>query len=442
MADGTQGRAAVDERADVRRGFAIRVGTFYGALFLIYGVHVPYLPVWLDWRGLSASEIGAIMSAPFFLRLLVTPVTALFADRTDNHRRLIIALAWTCLLLAVLTSRMDAFWWIFFTAVPFHIAAATIMPLTETVAVRGVRTAKLDYGRMRLWGSLTFIAAGLAGGTLIDGYGPPAAVWLLIAGAVATVLAAHALPDIAAANATSAPAAAPRSECKFNEPASIAPTSVEPSSVEPGPVEPVPVAARPLVIGDALRLVRAPAFLIFLLCVGIVQATHATFYTFGALHWRGQGLSTAWIGWLWAIAVMAEVALFAWSAAVLARVGPVALLLAGAAAGVVRWSLMALDPGLPVLVPLQVLHALTYGASHLGAMHFIARAVPETAVGTAQALYATFAAGVFMGVVTLASGPLYAAGGGLAYLLPAALALIGLLLAWRLEARWSGGLLW
>ena len=41
-------------------GFAVRLAMFYGAIFAVLGVYLPYLPVWLDWRGLSASEIGLV----------------------------------------------------------------------------------------------------------------------------------------------------------------------------------------------------------------------------------------------------------------------------------------------------------------------------------------------------------------------------------------------
>ena len=388
------------------RAYGVRVALFYAALFVLYGVHVPYLPVWLDWRGLSASEISVIMSAPFFMRLLVTPAVALVADKSGAHRVIVIGLGWACLAFGLLLSQMQSFWPIFLAAVPMHIASSTIMPLTETVAVRGVKAANLDYGRMRLWGSLTFIGIGLVGGFMMDRYGPEAAMWLIVAGAAATAIAAHCLPK----PMSNGDAAKP-------EHAGIA-------------------------NAEALRLVREPAFIVFLLAVGIIQATHGTFYTFGAVHWRALGFSTAWVGALWAIAVLAEVVLFAYSRQVLARFSPVELILAGAAASILRWTLMCFDPPLGLLIPLQILHALTYAASHLGAMHFISRAVPERAAGTAQALYATFAAGVFMGVVTLASGPAYAKFGGFAYAVPAVLAVIGLVLTLYLRKLWSGGVFW
>lgn len=383
--------------------FGLRVALFYGALFLIYGVHVPYLPLWLDWRGLSSNEIAIVMSAPFFLRLLVTPVVALKADRTGNHRSSVVLISWTALVLAVLLSGASSFWPILLLAVPFHVAVATVMPLTETIAVRGVRVAGLDYGRMRLWGSLTFIAVGLLGGALADAFGAQVCIIVIACGAAVTAFASHLLP---------------------------------PDQREG---EVVSNVRQPLFGGEAKRLVQSPLFLLFLFSAAAVQASHGTFYSFGALHWKSQHLSTSWVGALWAIAVLSEVLIFAYASTLFRDFGPVELILLGALAAIVRWGTMAFDPPLWFLAPLQVLHAFTYGASHLGAMQFIARAVPQAAAGTAQALYAVMAAGCVIGMVTLASGVIYPQAGGLVYLLPMAMGLCGLAGAIMLRRRWTGG---
>jgi PPP family 3-phenylpropionic acid transporter len=140
--------------------------------------------------------------------------------------------------------------------------------------------------------------------------------------------------------------------------------------------------------------------------------------------------------------VLAEVLLFAYSRAVVARVGAAALITAGSAAAILRWGAMSLDPPLWLLFPIQLLHALTYGATHVGAIHFISRAVPEAASGTGQALYATVAAGLLMGAATLLSGSLYAAFGGSAYIAMAALSAVGLAASVWIWRQWDGGALW
>ena len=394
--------------------YSLRLAIFYGALFLIYGIHLPYLPVWLDWRGLTPQEIAIVTSAPFFLRVFITPTVAMLADRTDKHRTLVIALTALTLALALVLSQMASFVTILLVAVAFAITLSTTMPLTETIAVAGVRVHGLDYGRMRLWGSLTFVIAGFAGGWMIDHVGPAAVMACLIAAAVPTAASAWVLPQ------------------KERAP---------PAATDGLPLENAPIA-RAGSLEEAAKLVRSPVFLAFLLAAGAAQGSHGMFYTFGAITWHAQGISTAAVGALWAIAIAGEVALFAFSGPVIRRFGPAALLISATAAAMLRWLLMSFTPPLALLVPMQTLHTLTYGASHLGAMHFISRAVPESAQGTAQALYATVASGLLMGGATLSSGWLYARIGPQAYWAMLALAAVGLAGALFVKARWSGGLIW
>lgn len=404
-------------------GYGIRVSVFFGALFLIYGVHLPYLPLWLEWRGLSPAEIGVVTSAPFFLRLIATPAIAYSADRRGAHAQTILLLAWTGLVAALVLSQTDGFWPILVIALILAIAVTTIMPLTETVAIGGVRQG-LDYGRMRLWGSLTFIAASFAGGAAVDVAGRGIGIWLIVAGCAVTVAAAYLLPADAGKSGLGRRARA----------------RAQASALEP-PLSPVP-PRRGIDRATVVRLARHPLFITFLVAIGTVQAAHAMFYTFGAIHWRAGGLSSAWIGTLWAIGVITEVSLFAVSGRLVGWLGPVRLMLLGAGAAVLRWAAMSLDPSLGWLIPLQVLHGLTYGASHLGAIHFINRAVPEAAGGTAQAFYATLASGVLQGAATLVSGMLYARYGGGGYLAMAALALAGLGAGLMLARAWDGDVLW
>ena len=234
--------------------------------------------------------------------------------------------------------------------VAFLLANGTMLPLIETIAVRGVRAHGLDYGRMRLWGSITFIIANFVGGLAIEALGGDFALWLILFSAALTIAAAQSLPPPDPAAQTAA--ARSRVNWRSSSPA---------------------------------RLLGSRLFILFLVAIGCTHGAHATFYTFGALHWQAQGLPAAWVGVLWAIGVSAEVVLFAFSAPVVRRFGPAQLIVAGAGASVLRWGVMALDPPLAVLVPLQLLHALTYGAAHLGAILFIARAVPHLGMGSAQA---------------------------------------------------------
>lgn len=378
----------LDRRGEAT-GYAVRLSLFYAALFWVAGTKLPYLPVWLDWRGLTAFEIALVSSAPLFVRVVATPLMALGADRSGERARVIIALAWLTLAATLALWSAPGFRSILALALILAFAATAMMPLTETLAMAGVRERGLDYGRMRLWGSLSFIAASFGTGLAVEQWQAGAIFWVLLAGSAVTVAVAHGLPRDRIAGRTSPAEPTGPQSAHLPSPSSI-------------------FGARP--------------FLLFLLAAGAVQATHAVFYTFGVIHWRAIGLDATMAGMLWSIGVIAEIILFAYSGVVVRRVGPRQLILIGALAALVRWTAMAFDPPLALLIPLQVLHGLTFGAAHLGAVHYISANVPNAYGATAQALYSSVTAGIMMGLATLASGPLYGAFQEKSYL---AMALLG-----------------
>jgi len=109
-----------------------------------------------------------------------------------------------------------------------------------------------------------------------------------------------------------------------------------------------------------------------------------------------------------------EVLLFLWGGRLAARLGPAGLATAAASAGVVRWSVTAETTWLPALAAVQLLHAVTFGAQHLGSMRVLATLPPGQAA-TAQTLHSSLGTGLAMGVLTLLSGPLYQRFGGDAF---------------------------
>ena len=375
-----------------RRTLAARLSWLFAAIFFVTGNSLPYLPVWLAWTGLTPREIAVISACPLFVRVVAAPAIAFAADRSGAHRRFLIGLSWSAVAAQLLLAQMRTFWPILLCSLLLALAWASIMPLAETIAIRGMKSARLDYGRMRLWGSMSFTAAALSGGWVVQHTDPQAVMWLLIAGSTLMALAAHGLAE---------PADAQR-------------------------LQPTTPTLRPR---DVAGLLRSPTFLVFLLAAGAIQATHAVFYTFGTLHWGALGLSTFVAGWLWTVGVTAEILVFAFSAALVRRASPSALLALAAAGAITRWGAMAFDPAVWLLFALQALHGVTFAVTHIGAIHFMARWVPEGQSGTAQALYASCTSGILLGGATLLVGPLYADYGSRAYLAMAALAALALLAA-------------
>ncbi len=376
-----------------------RIALFYAAVFLVIGVHVPFWPVWLKSRGLGPGEIGLILSVATWIRALAPPFIAQIADRHGARKRLMVMLASATGLAYLLFPLAHGFWPILAVTVIAAVCFSAVMPLGENLAMLNARDQGFDYGRVRLWGSITFIVAAAAAGRLLVGRDEDLILWLILVTLVLTVAATAALPGAPAPQA---------------------------AGTRRSPI---------------LRLLSNRVFVIFLIAVGLVQASHAAYYGFATIHWRAAGLSDAVIGALWAEGVLAEIVLFAFSGAVVRRLGPVRLLLLGAAAGIVRWGVLGSTADLAVIAAVQWLHALTFAATHLGAMHFLARAVPREHSATAQTLYAALGVGVLMGLAMIVSGEIYGALAGAAFHAMAVMSMLGGLAGLVLARSWRGAAL-
>lgn len=377
---------------------APRLALFYAAIFLLVGIQLPFWPVWLAGRGLSPAEIGVVLASALWVKVIANPLAGSLADRSGSRRGLMIALAAANLAGFLLFLPSYGFASLLTVNLVTSAAFSALLPLGDNLTLTIAYERKLDYGRMRVWGSISFIAASLGAGALLASRPSELVLVLLIGAASLNLLACLQLP---AHSFTRAQA-----------------------------------------FGESWRRWRRLLLdrrqLLFLAAATAIQASHSTYYAFGTLHWRSLGYSGRTIGWLWAEGVIAEIALFAFGAPLVSRLGPARLLVLGGLGGVVRWGLTAGAIALPSLLALQVLHALTFGAAHLAAMHFMARALPPELSATGQSLYSATVSGIGFGLVMAGSGPLYAAFGADSYLGMAALAGCGALAAWQLGRKWHG----
>lgn len=374
-----------------------RLSLFYAAYFLILGIQLPFWPVWLESRGLSAGEIGTVLAVALWVRIVTIPVAGVVVDRTGNRRTALILLSAAALAASLLYLPADGFVPILLVTVLMSAGFSPIMNIGDNLTLLVARAHRLDYGRMRLWGSVSFIAAASLGGIVVADSRPETVLHLLIGAMALTALSCWLAP----------------------KPPPRAPTG----------------DGVPLRTSRIAALLRDPGFLLFLGATSAVQSSHAVYYAFGTLHWRGLGHSEAVIGGLWAEGVIAEILLFAFGGAATARLGPARLLVLAGLAALVRWAGTAVAESVPVLALLQVLHGMTFGAAHLAAMQYIAKAVPIDRSATAQALYGALATGMGTALAMMLAGAAYAGLGAAAYHAMAALGLAGAVFALLLASR-------
>jgi len=389
----------------------VRLSAFYASLCFFSGVQLPFLPVWLDSRGLSANEISIVIAAALFVRLAAGPLFANLADHWGNRRGVIILLAWGALISVCLLPLMRDFWSILIVCIAMLTFWAAMTPIAETIVMRAREEQGIVYGRVRLWCSITFIGASTGMGWLLEWNAPSIIAFVLIGTLVLNLAGAYLLARDVPEDARLAPGLDLVSGMSAN--------------------------------GRGLKgiayIARNPLFMAGLMAGALLQASHCVFYAFGTLNWQRLGYSDEVIGLLWGVGVAAEILLFAYSGRVIAWLGPAKLMVLAGVGAVLRWGITALDPPLWMLFPLQCLHALSFCAAHLGAVHFVAAAAPRSLAATAQSIYSSLAAGVMMGLMTILAGQLYPHYLSLTYLLPALLGFLGFAGSVVVMLRWRGG---
>lgn len=374
-----------------------RIIFYYVAMFGTVGVLGPFLPVWLADRSLQPQEIGVIMAALSWTRVVVNPLAAHVADVTGRRKRLaLLAAAGACVGFAILTGA-HGFWGVLAVLTFTAACQGPVLPVGENLCLLTIRARGLEYGRLRAWGSVAFIAVVTGAGYWLETAPASHIAYMLIAGWLLIIAAVWTLPDLRSP---------PRS-----------------------------TAERGFAAAPAFSLLRSRSFQLLLFASAANMSAHAALNSFSTIHWLEAGIDERLIGPLWSIGVVAEIALFWASAPIVRALGPGWLMALGAAGGVVRWIGLGLTTDFWALMAFQSLHGLTFGAAHLGAMTYLQRYVPTGQSATGQALYSALGMGAAMALMQPVTGWLYQDYGGGAFLAMAGLSAVGLVLAMLLARR-------
>jgi MFS transporter, PPP family, 3-phenylpropionic acid transporter len=364
-------------------GLVPRLAIYYAALFILLGIQMPFFPLWLDARDVDSGMIGVILTAPIVARVVAVPIFARQADRRDAVRTVLVGCGVAAAAGYILVGLSTGAVLILVAYALTSLATTPQMPLAETYALKELAARKRTYGPVRLWGSLAFIVGNFVAGFAADVIAARDLIWLIAAASILSAFAALALPP-------------------------MTPRAIEPSAPLPG---------RP-------NLLRDRSFIAVIAAASLIQASHAEYYGFSAVQWNAAGFDGTVIAALWALGVAAEIVLFALQSRLPPFFEPTVLLLTGACGGVLRWIGMAFDPPAHMLAVLQLLHALSFGATHLGALMFLARHAPPAQAATAQG-YLAITSGMAMAGAMALSGVLYRDFGSAAYAAMALMAIAG-----------------
>jgi MFS transporter, PPP family, 3-phenylpropionic acid transporter len=370
------------------QSFATRFSFFNALVFISSGVQLPFLPLWLSAKGLNFSQIAAVLAVMMASRLVATPLAAFLADKYQNRRNIIIGCNIVAFFAYATLYFMSSFATIFVMCIVAALAFAPVFPLVESFSVDGSAAHGLDYGRIRLWASLSFLTGSLGGGLLLPFLQTDAAVGIMACAQLVAAGVSFLLP------------------VDLGQSSHLKEDHVAHS------------------VSAVWKLIAKPGFAIFLAAACLAQSSHGFLYTFASVNWHAQSYNETDIGIFWTVGVIAEVSLFAFSNIVVNRFGPVLLICMGTSGAILRWVLMAHEMPFYATASVQVLHAVSFAMTHLGTMHYMRLTVPPSLRNTTQGLYSAISGGVFMAAVAWSSGPLYVNLGSKAYYAMAGISLL------------------
>jgi MFS transporter, PPP family, 3-phenylpropionic acid transporter len=339
-----------------------RLSNFYFWYFAFLGAFAPYFALYLQSLGFTASQIGILLAVNPVTRIFGPTLWGWLSDHLGTRGKLI---RWTALATALVFTTIfltTHFGWLFAALVVLNVFWSGVLPLAESATLHQLEANFGAYGKIRLWGSVSFVLVVILGGYLLDNQGVSALAPLAVSMMVFMALSTLFLP--------------PDREITHRG--------------EHAPI--LSIALRPEVIA-------------LLGSFFLMQIAHGPFNAFYSIHLAEAGYSKKAIGWLWSVGVIAEIALFFWLPSLMRRFSLGQILRMSFGCAFLRFLVVAWGvESVGLMVAAQLLHAVTFGAYHaagVAAVHQIFRGRHQA---RGQALYTSLGYGLGGTLGTLLSG--------------------------------------
>lgn len=370
-----------------------RLSGFYFFYFAVLGIMVPYLPLYLKSLGLDAWRIGLLTSVMVGTKIVAPNLWGWLADRCGRRMAVI---RFGCLMAVppflLLLRGHESFWLLALIIFLYSFFWNAVLAQFEAVTLASLGAHPERYSRVRLWGSVGFIAAVAIFGWMFDRlslhYFPLLVACCLLAIFISSWLVNDPVVDV-----------------KLT-------TQKEDDRFWP--------------------CLCQPKILIFFVVCFLLVLSHGPYYTFFSLLMEQYQHTRTEIGLLWGLGVVAEVILFWFMHRLLPYWGVRQLLLISLLLTTVRWLLLACFPQfLGVMLFTQCLHAFSFAGFHAGAIETVRRLFSVRQSGKAQALYSAVGYGAGNALGSLCSGALWQWGSMWPFLMSMSACVLAVLLVWR-----------
>jgi len=373
--------------AENKRSYHLVIGSQYFLYFGVLGIFLPFFNLYCYHLGFSGFRIG-ILSAVRSLALVLFPlIWGALADRLNARQPIYILCCFCSALIWMLYLFTVDFWPMLVISIFYGMFFSPIISFLEAFTMDILGKEKKSYGRIRVWGSISFIAVVVILGRIIDLYSVEIIVVLILAGSLMlSVISTH-IPGIQTAK------------------------------------------RKRLSAGAKSLLDRG--VLVFLFCAFLMLVSHGAYYGFFSIHLANLGFGSTFIGLTWALASAAEILVMLRSDQIFNRFSIKAVLIFSFMVAALRWLILFFVQSAAAILLTQVLHAVTYGTFHIASILYIDHLAPDRAKTLGQAVNNATSYGLGLMVGFFLNGYLYEITGSFAlFIISALIALGGGLIFW------------
>lgn len=342
----------------------VQLGAMMFLQYAIWGSWAPVLSAYLlGDLGLNGTQVGFLYSLLPLANIIAPFVGGQLADRRFAAERLIGVLQLGGGALLLWASSIQDYATLVAVMLAYCLLYAPTLALTNSVAMANLRDSEAEFGRVRVWGTIGWIVAGLALSLWRTG-GAPGGDMLMLAGIFSLVMGLHSF---------TLPHTPPRRD-----------------------------AANPWAFLEALRMLRNRNFAIFM-GISFVVATELQFYymlTAPFLESARIGIASANVPAVMTVAQLAEILVLAFVlAAFLKRYGMRTTLALGVVAWPIRYVIFAIGAPWWLVVASLALHGVCFVFFFVAAFIYVDVVAPPDVRASAQSLInvVTLGLGSFVG---------------------------------------------
>ena len=317
---------------DQRPNYKLIIRSQYFIYFGVLGIFLPYFNLYCYHLGLSGLQIGSLAGLRSMAMVLFPLIWGALADRFQYRKPIYILCTFASTSIWVLYLFFFDFWPMLIITALYGMFFAPIISFLEAVTMDVLGQEKKSYGRIRAWGSISFIVTVLILGKIIDLYSLDIILSLILGGSLAL-----------AAISILVPAIKTRTQ----------------DLLTPG-------------AGSLLE----KRVIIFLFCGFLMLVSHGAYYGFFSIHLENLGYGSTFIGIAWALASTAEILVMLKSEKIFGRFSLENVLFFSFLVAAVRWMVLFFAGSAAVILLSQILHAATYGTFHMASILYIDRLSP------------------------------------------------------------------